>query len=614
MSDTPSDGEPIYQEIFESAGAAILVLDREGGILESNACAAPLLGYSAAQLHGMTLRKLTHEEDARRCTEMFAELMSERLQRYQLDTRYVRSDGMVIWTVLTVSRMPHAPHSTAFAIALIENITDRKHAEEALYSSFEQLQAGVRATNTGIWDWNLQTNEVYFSPEWKQQLGYIGDEILPRLEEFFGRLHPEDRSPITVALLAFLRAPGPSFHCEFRLRHADGSYRWIMSRATLLRSSDGAPRRLLGAHLDITERKRTEMRLREYESVVETLQEPIVVIDRDYRYLIANRAFLHYCGLPRSQVLGSEMAESLGHDAFHAIAKPKLEKCFEGRRVEYEMQFTHAMLGERQMRVSCFPLDGFHGADRVACVLEDITDRNLAEQELRQTYQRLTVELNERTRAEQSVRALSDRLITAQEEERRLIARELHDDLSQEIAALSITVSNLKQSIPEENIALRGQTDAVHQRISHLAGRVRHLSRKLHPAVLEYSGIAAALRSFSTEFSAVSGISVMVEAEGSFDDVPAPIGLCLYRVTQEALQNVVKHSKARHANVRIERHPDTVSLMIRDTGQGFEEAQSNAERGLGLVSMSERVRLAHGAIEIQSLPGEGTTINVSIPC
>jgi signal transduction histidine kinase len=143
---------------------------------------------------------------------------------------------------------------------------------------------------------------------------------------------------------------------------------------------------------------------------------------------------------------------------------------------------------------------------------------------------------------------------------------------------------------------------------------VRQLSRQLHPVVLEYGGIAAALRSYGAEFSGVHGIGISVDAVGEFENVPPAVGLCLYRVAQEALQNVAKHSKAKQATVRLERGAEYVSLVIKDWGQGFQEMPDGAERGLGLVSMGERVRLVNGGLNIQSSPGEGTTVTVSIPC
>jgi PAS domain S-box-containing protein len=370
---------------------------------------------------------------------------------------------------------------------------------------------------------------------------------------------------------------------------------------------------MLGSHLDITERKKTEERLREYEKIVEGLQEMIVVVDRQYRYLITNRAFLNYRQLVPSEVLNRPIPDILGQDVFHHIIKPRLDECFQGKVVNYEMRYTFPKLGERYLRVCYLPIEGPSGVDRVACVIEDITEREKAEQDLRQAHRLLVAELEERTRAEHQVRGLSNRLITAQEEERKSIARELHDDLSQQIATLSLSLSNLRRDLPEPSLEAQNQIEDLHGRILRLADGIRHLARKLHPAVLEYSGIAAALQAYGTEFGAVTGIEISVEAYGMFEDVPGPVGICLYRLAQEALQNVAKHSKAPSATVRIERYTHFISLVIKDSGVGFQPDSTGAARGLGLVSMSERVRLVSGTLTILSAPGQGTTLLVSVP-
>jgi PAS domain S-box-containing protein len=634
LQNTP-DAESRFHTIFEAAGVAIAVLDEDGVLVECNPAMLAMFGYSLEELRGMTFREITHPDDVSADQQKFDDLIAGRCSRYSMEKRYLRRDGQVIWGVLTVSIVPEASGDPRYVIGIVEDITERKRAEEALRESREHLEASVQASNTGLWDWNLQTNEVYYSTEWKSQLGHQDHEISNRLEEWLNRLHPDDRQHAMATVLAFVRDPGPNLEMEFRLRHHDGSYRWILSRASVLRGPDGLSCRLLGAHLDITDRKQTEERLREYEKVVEGLQEMIVVVDRDYRYLIANRAFLHYRDLEAGQVVGHLVSEILDNDIFLRLSKAQLDECFEGRVVKYDVKIAFPKVGERQLSVSYLPIEGVHGVDRAACVLEDVTDKKRAEEQLREAYKQLTAELQERTRAEQTVRALSDRLITAQEEERGNIARELHDDLSQEIAAINISVSNLKHQIPGEDRALRQQSAGIQERIARMAQRVRHMARRLHPAVLEYSGIASALQSYGAEFSAVNQIEIMVEASGEFEDVPAPIGLCLYRVTQEALQNVAKHSQATTATVRIERLPDLVSLVIQDRGKGFQplesagpdESQSGdesaagegqargiASRGLGLVSMSERVRLVNGTLKIESAPGTGTTVSVSIPC
>ncbi len=243
----------------------------------------------------------------------------------------------------------------------------------------------------------------------------------------------------------------------------------------------------------------------------------------------------------------------------------------------------------------------------------DITDRKQAEERLSTTNAALAEELEERTRTEKEIRALSARLIDAQEEERARLARELHDDLSQQIAALSIATSNLKTDIPKELASARAQSDRLQQNLAGLSEAIRRLSHELHPAVLEHAGLAAALRAYCSEFSALTGVRVRLEVEGSFGGVPSAVSLCVYRIVQEALQNVAKHAQVAEASVQLRRSPETLSLIIADRGAGIAPDRTGAAAGLGLVSIKERTRLVRGTVQIQSDPDEGTTITLSIP-
>ena len=153
-------------------------------------------------------------------------------------------------------------------------------------------------------------------------------------------------------------------------------------------------------------------------------------------------------------------------------------------------------------------------------ICQDITERKQVEQQLRAANAALAEELKERTRAEKEIQALTARLITAQEEERTRLARELHDDLSQQIATLSIAASNLKKDIAPEYAEARAQSERIQQKLVQLAEGVRRLSHNLHPAVLEYSGLGAALRSYCSEFSTLTGMTISFRAEGSFERLP----------------------------------------------------------------------------------------------
>lgn len=220
-------------------------------------------------------------------------------------------------------------------------------------------------------------------------------------------------------------------------------------------------------------------------------------------------------------------------------------------------------------------------------------------------------DITERKHAEQQMQALSARLISAQEEERGRLARELHDDLSQEIAALSIAATNLKKEIGPGDSAAQTHAERIQQCLIRLADSVRALSHTLHPATLEYSGLGAALESYCSEFSELTGTNAAIRAEGSFRHVPAAIALCVYRVAQEALQNVRKHAHVDRAEVTVTASPEAVCLTVSDNGAGFDPLA--ASPGLGLVSMRERARLVNGVVNIASGPDRGTTLTLTVP-
>ncbi|HKI35705.1 MAG TPA: PAS domain S-box protein [Gemmataceae bacterium] len=186
------------------------------------------------------------------------------------------------------------------------NITARKLAEDALRTAEERLELAVRAGNVGLWDRNIHTTRVYYSATWKGQLGYEDHEIGDGAAEWEGRLHPDDRAMSVSFFRDYIRSPGGDYEAEFRLRHKDGSYRWILSRGSVLRDAEGHPCRLLGVHIDVTQRKNAELALRESEERYRTVATAVPGIlfswgpDGAQRY--ASPYFYEYTGLPRGAV------------------------------------------------------------------------------------------------------------------------------------------------------------------------------------------------------------------------------------------------------------------------------------------------------------------------
>jgi signal transduction histidine kinase len=201
-------------------------------------------------------------------------------------------------------------------------------------------------------------------------------------------------------------------------------------------------------------------------------------------------------------------------------------------------------------------------------------------------------------------------LIDTQEQERRRLSRELHDDLNQRIAVLELDVDALEKSAASDN-GLRNGLRRIRDQVRELSREVRRIAWKLHTTLLDNLGLVPALESFAREFSERDGIPVRFVAPGIPADVPRPVAVALYRITQEALRNVSRHSGAHDAAVELQYSENWIELAVRDSGIGFD--QTEAPPGLGLTSMEERARLINGTFEVESRPGAGTEIRVRAP-
>jgi signal transduction histidine kinase len=229
----------------------------------------------------------------------------------------------------------------------------------------------------------------------------------------------------------------------------------------------------------------------------------------------------------------------------------------------------------------------------------DITERRRVEEGLHETQREL--------------RALTGRLLQVQETERRRIARELHDDLSQSLALLAIELELLGQVPPETADRLCARLNEMSARVKQLSSAVHGLSHNLHPSKLEQLGLVAGVRGLCKEYMQANGLVVELTDQQMPPSIPDDTALCLFRIAQEALRNVVKHSGARHARVELRGSEDGVSLRVVDDGIGFDLHARDGREGLGLVSMRERLHLVGGAIVIDSRPSEGTRIDVRVP-
>jgi two-component system CheB/CheR fusion protein len=397
---------------------------------------------------------------------------------------------------------------------------------------------------------------------------------------------------------------------ELEIQNREG--RWYSLRLRPYRTSDNRIDGVLMIFIDIHDLKTTQAALRERNSFSETVMESsgalVMVTDLRGRIVAFNRACQNISGYKRE-----EMADKI---IWQSPLIPKME--IGGVKAVYRrLAAGHAPVlhenhwiaksgAQRLISWNSTPMPHVFGQpDYVVRIGTDITERRDAEVALQASENALRL-------SQQQLQSLAAGLISSQEEERARVARELHDDISQQLAALNLEVSKAVRAEPQGDGNLRMEIERLGQRLGNILRDVDQTAYRLHPSSLDHLGLWAALRSLCGDFAKQNGIAVRCTERNLPRVFPRSLALTVYRVVQEALRNVVKHSGARRAIVSLVGNRGAVVLTVKDFGRGF-NASRPVKRGLGLISMAERVRLAGGVFNLKTSPGEGVTIGIRIP-
>ncbi len=514
------------------------------------------------------------------------------------DDKAVRVDGSLTHVELNTVLVDNCGSRAAGLI--VRDITERKAAEAALRDSEERLTLAFAGAREGVWDWDLQTGAVVYSPRWKQMLGYADDEIEPNVHAWELLLHPDDK-PRADALHEAVLSGQRSYEEEFRLRHKDGHYITVLTRGLAIRRDGAGPVvRIVGTHLDITDRKRTESALRESEERLTLAfagaQEGVWDWNLETDAVVYSSRWKQMLGYADDEIEPHVSAwERLVHPDDRVIADRANASVASGQPT-YEAEFRLRHKAGHYVHVLSrgFPVRREPGGPVVRIVG---THFDLTEREKR---------LAERTRTE-----LLTRLVFAQEDERRRIARDMHDEFGEQLTALALRIGVLKKACTDRP-DLAAQIDDLDAIARRLDREVDQLVWELRPTALDDLGLRAVLDNYVRDWSGRVNIPATFHTTGLLDERLAPeIETTLYRIAQEALNNSAKYSRAARVEVILERRPDCVLLIVEDDGIGFEigdERRRPGSGGFGLNGMRERAGLIGATLEIESAPGQGTTV------
>ena len=597
MQDKLHQSEERLRGVVDSAMDAIITCDDDKRIVLFNPAAERMFGYSSGEVMERTLDRFIPQRFRTVHQEHMSRYGASGISNRGMGSREplwgVRANGEEFPMEASISQVEVG--GKKLFTAIIRDISARLGLEEAQRKSEQRLHLAVQAGKMYAYEWNVDSNTIVRSPEYADVIG-ADQPMVESRERMLTRVHPDDRKRFET-LVAGITPKNPSSQITYRMLRPDGSVIWLEKRAQAFFDDNGKLLRTIGVVADVTDRKRAEQALRESEErfrlVANTAPVMIWMSGQDRLCNYFNQPWLEFTGRTLEAELGNGWAEGVHPEDLRSCLKTYTQ-AFDQRK-PFTMQYRlRRRDGEfrwvSDIGVPRFEADGSFAGYIGSCV--DITERKLAEE---------------------AFAKMGRRLIEAHEEERVWIARELHDDINQRIALLAIELGRANEQVE------RAGTD-VHRNIQHacqgllgIAQDVQALSHRLHSSKLEYLGIAVAAKSFCKELSAQYKVQVDFTYSNIPHSVPKEVSLSLFRVLQQALQNAVKHSGARHFRVELVGTPEELCLTVADSGVGFDWQAAINQQGLGLISMRERIQLVQGEFTIDSAPGHGTTIRARVP-
>ncbi|MEP2772349.1 MAG: PAS domain S-box protein [Fulvivirga sp.] len=468
---------------------------------------------------------------------------------------------------------------------LLIDVTDRRENEQRLVTATEGAQLGM-------WEWDLQTDKVTVNSYQTEMIGFRLEEVENTFEWWANRIHPKDVDVVYEPMINHVKGGSEMFETEYRVQAKNGAYKWILVRGKVLeRDKDGRAIRALGVHLNIDNRKTAEIQLVKSQQRLEALISnlPGMVyrssVNNSFAVSFASDGVAKLTGYPVKDFIDGKVSIfKLMKDSYKARIKQQVDEAIAKKEpftliyeIETKNNGTKHLLDKGQELE-----DG-----QIEGIISDITERVEAEDKLIQT------------------------IIETEDRERQRIARELHDNLGQKLTTASLNFNALKSDVEDDQLKSK-----ILKGIGYLTQAIddaREISHNLMPRSMEDFGFVLAVESIVNDINRLSKTKFEFYHNIKTEQIDDHIGIHLYRITQELINNALKYANASNVILQFMQYDDVLIWSIEDDGVGFDKTEIMQKQHFGLDSVRHRVQILSGNIEINSQPGRGTSVTIELP-
>ncbi len=526
----------------------------------------------------------------------------DRCSPFESEGRYNLPDGRQRILSIRGITLPDENRKTARILAVVQDVTEIRRAQSHARERETLLAQAEQLASLGSWDFDVTQQSFTWSAQMYRMLGLPPDDQPVPLAQACALFHPDDRARVTQEVAALIKSNRP-LENEVRFVLPDAQVRVFHSRAVPVTNTSGDVVRIAGMSQDVTAQKSAQDRVRKSESLLAQAEEIAKLgsweMDLVHSTITCSAEFFRMLGLePISGPLPVEDLWSLVRLEDIGALKQAFQTAI-ATRTPLE-HFSRYIMPDGRTRV--LHTRAIHLADASGEITRFVGFNH---------------DITEQKRVEDDLRRLSRQLLTLRSEEQRRLARELHETASQTLTALKMTLKQIEDLLPQDDKRARELTKSCRTLTADAIREVRTISSILHPPLMDEAGLTVGLSSYVRLFSERSGVAVSFAIPENFQRLPKEVELTLFCIAQESLANVHRHSKARAVEISIDRTPAQVRLTVRDDGIGMalpsHTDRRNSLLGIGIAGMRERVNQLQGEFHVHSSPGEGTTIQVTLP-